>query len=207
MCDGRQLTSVVLCYQEAHAPRDDNEAEALLPAAYGEMVLYELPRNASSTPAWPLALQELVVYQMNCHIESLRGDGGLCNAVSVENDTYVDATGFSSLVSRAVDDQDGDELHAQSSSSSRADMTLLQPHHTEASLQNTRSVSRRWQRTPLLPLAASRLSFETQGDVLVVTCRYDSHLTCRVQLNAPHYSSHQQVACKRKYGVDGRAPS
>ena len=171
LCDGKQLTSVVLCYQEVHAPRDDNEAEALLPAAYGEMIIYELPRYASLVPAWPLALQELVVCQINTHIESLRGDG----AVSVENDTFVNAEGFGSVVSRVLDDQDGGGLSAHRSSSSQGEHGAA-PHLPDAdaaSLQCAKAVSRRWQQTPVLPLATSMLSFVTQGDVLIVTCRCD----------------------------------
>ena len=179
LLEGKQRTSVVLCYCPQAPESEEGETEALLPDTYGELVLYELPTEASSKDSWPLAFQELVVYQINSYIESIRRSGGLFYPVSVENDTCINFAGFPALAPRSGSDRDYDGVE-QNAEPGPYSPSLAQTHHVtiakqlavpKAAQTGINAVIRPWRMTPVLPLAASRLSFETQGNELVVSCR------------------------------------
>lgn len=149
-----QKTCVVLCYQPRAFPAEPEEVQALLPAS--EILLYD---PASAKAAWPLARQELAVFQINTHIESVLG----ANTVTIENDTHVDSSGRAVLAPgfSTADAESGESVLLAHSTGVAGSNRLL----------STSAVARPWQNTPLLPLLNSRLHFETDGDELIVTCK------------------------------------
>ena len=128
---------MVLCYKPRAFPAGADETQALLPTS--EILLYD---PASAKAAWPLARQELAVFQINTHIESILGAG----TVTIENDTHVDSSGRAVIVPgfSSADAESGESVlvaHIKGDQCTR--------------LQDTSAVARPWQHTPKLPLYLS----------------------------------------------------
>lgn len=148
---------------------------------YDELVLYELLEGSTSVDKWPLGLQELAVYQINSHIEAFWAARGTPHLVSIENDLYVNTQGFGRESSTGVGGGvgGGGELVAATEASLQSG---LQVHGVNNSLEHSVELCRRWEKTPLLPLATSRLQIELDGQELVVSCR-------RAALDVPNWLS------------------
>jgi hypothetical protein len=151
--NGQQRTSVVLCYRKTPISSHEGEAEKLLPGTVCELLLYDLPTQPGSNAPWPLAYQEALVHRINSHLEFLRASEHLGNAVSVENDTFVDERGFGqpNLENSALHGTDGYKQQEQLSGSSTA---MQEDNPVCRTLQGSQQISRMWQQTPLLPLTS-----------------------------------------------------
>jgi hypothetical protein len=171
--NGQQRTSVVLCYHDA-PPRGVMDTEFLLPETQRELILYELPRKPCSSPPWPLAYQEALVYRINTHLETLGAAEGRSNVVNVENDTFVNEAGYGVAKDVIMSSDDVDDSNEEEQRENRPGTSgkLTLDISNSSQPQGTYEVSRKWQQVPMLPLSCSRLSFETQGNELIARCRY-----------------------------------